>query len=155
MKRLHVHIAVDDLAANIRFYSALFGTGPTVEKDDYAKWQIDDPRVNFAISTRGRTPGLDHVGIQTEDEGELAEVRGRLEAAGVQGLAQEATTCCYARSDKYWTLDPQGIAWESFHTLGQAEVFGERPEEAGSNGACCTPDIPGQLEANPSTKCCG
>jgi len=151
MKRMHVHVAVDDLAANIRFYSALFGAEPSVLKDDYAKWRIDDPRVNFAISTRGRTPGLDHLGIQADEEGELDEVRGRLETAGIQGLAQEGTTCCYSQSDKYWTLDPQGIAWESFHTLGEAAVFGEHAEEA-SEGACCTPDL--SAGDNPN-QCCG
>ncbi len=155
MKRLHVHIAVDDLAANVDFYSALFGTEPSVLKGDYAKWRIEDPRVNFAISTRGRTPGLDHLGIQVDEEAELNEVRGRLESAGVRGLAQEGTTCCYAESDKYWTVDPQGIAWESFHTLAEAPVFGESPERAANEGACCTPDLSGAQSEGASGQCCG
>jgi catechol 2,3-dioxygenase-like lactoylglutathione lyase family enzyme len=135
MSRFHVHIAVEDLQRNIGFYSAVFGAPPTVLKDDYAKWQLDDPKINFAISTRGRRPGLDHVGIQAESDADLAAVRERLEAAGIQGLSQEGTTCCYARSDKYWTVDPQGIAWEAFHTLGSAPVFGDSLGEDAS--ACC------------------
>ncbi|MEJ2344602.1 MAG: ArsI/CadI family heavy metal resistance metalloenzyme [Gammaproteobacteria bacterium] len=143
MSRFHVHIAVDDLDRNVAFYSAVFGVDPSVVKADYAKWQLDDPRINFAISTRGRHPGLDHVGIQADSDAELAAVRQRLDAAGIQGLEQSATTCCYAESDKYWTVDPQGIAWETFHTLSEAPVFGESSEQAGDSGACCTPNLSG------------
>ncbi len=141
MSRLHVHIAVEQLDTNIAFYSALFGCEPTVTKPDYAKWDLADPAVNFAISTRSSKPGLDHVGIQAEDGDELQAIRRRLEQADINGMAQEGTTCCYARSDKYWTTDPQGIAWESFHTLESAAIFDERPDAEQNSGACCTPDL--------------
>ena len=141
MKRLHVHVAVNDLAQSLRFYSALFAAEPTVKKDDYAKWQLDDPRVNFAISTRGKTPGLDHLGIQAEDDAELEEIGSRLKQAEVPAMTQKNASCCYAKSDKYWTLDPQGIAWESFHTLDTIPVFGadtaSMPQER--KAACCAP----------------
>lgn len=140
MSRFHIHIAVDDLQRSVDFYSAVFGSEPSVVKDDYAKWALDDPRLNFAISTRGRKQGLDHIGLQAEDDAELQAIRQRLEAAGIQGLAQEATTCCYAESDKYWVQDPTGIAWESFHTLGSAPMFGEQAE-SGSQNACCAPKL--------------
>lgn len=142
MSRFHIHIAVDDLQRSVNFYSAVFGNQPTVLKDDYAKWALEDPRLNFAISTRGRNKGLDHIGLQAESDTELQTIRQRLEQAGIQGLAQEATTCCYAQSDKYWVQDPQGIAWESFHTLGSAPVFGEQAE-AEKASACCTPKLSG------------
>ncbi|CAD6557015.1 hypothetical protein LMG28727_06249 [Paraburkholderia kirstenboschensis] len=125
MKRFHIHVAVTDLTASIRFYSALFATEPTVVKDDYAKWMLDDPRVNFAISQRGAAPGLDHLGVQVETEAELAEMHGRLENAALPVDAQIGTACCYAESNKYWTVDPQGLAWESYHTLNNIPVFGE------------------------------
>jgi catechol 2,3-dioxygenase-like lactoylglutathione lyase family enzyme len=141
MKRFHVHVAVHDLQKSIRFYSTLFAAGPTVRKDDYAKWQLDDPRVNFAISTRGKKAGLDHLGIQAENGAELEEIGVRLAQADVALQPQKGASCCYAKSDKYWTLDPQGIAWESFHTLESVPVFGEdtaaRAEERKS--ACCAP----------------
>ncbi len=125
MKRLHVHVAVDDLAGSKRFYATLFGSEPTVVKDDYAKWMLDDPRVNFAISDRARAPGIDHLGIEVESGEELAELAGRLKAAGEVTRDQEATTCCYARSDKAWVDDPGGVRWETFHTLGDAVAYGE------------------------------
>src|SRR5688572_11209093 len=125
MKRLHVHVSVHDLQQSIRFYSALFAAEPTVRKDDYAKWMLDDPRVNFAISSRAKAAGLDHLGIQAEDEAELEEIGSRLAQADVAVMPQKGASCCYAKSDKYWTLDPQGIAWESFHTLESVPVFGE------------------------------
>ncbi|NRO99210.1 glyoxalase/bleomycin resistance/dioxygenase family protein [Paraburkholderia sp. NMBU_R16] len=142
MKRLHVHLAVEDLAASVRFYSALFASEPTVRKPDYAKWMLDDPRVNFAISQRGAVPGLDHLGIQVESEAELSEMHSRLEGAAMPVDAQPGTACCYARSDKYWTVDPQGIAWESYHTLSDIPTFGEpqrtsAPEAASDVAACC------------------
>jgi catechol 2,3-dioxygenase-like lactoylglutathione lyase family enzyme len=124
VKRLHVHVAVHDLEQSIRFYSALFATQPAVKKDDYAKWMLDDPRVNFAISTRGKKAGLDHLGIQAESSAELEEIGSRLAQADVSLLPQKGAACCYAKSDKYWTLDPQGIAWESFHTLDTVPVYG-------------------------------
>lgn len=142
MSRFHIHIAVDDLQRSVNFYSAVFGSEPSVLKDDYAKWALDDPNLNFAISTRGRAKGLDHIGLQAEDDAELQGIRARLEAAGIQGLAQEATTCCYAESDKYWVQDPTGLAWETFHTLGSAPMFGEQSEATGEN-ACCAPKLSG------------
>lgn len=141
MSRLHIHIAVDDMETNIAFYSAMFGTEPSVNKPDYAKWELEDPDVNFAVSTRADKPGLDHVGLQAKDETELKTIRLRLEAAGIKGMAQEGTTCCYAKSDKYWTIDPQGIAWEGFHTLESAAVYGERTEAEQRAGSCCTPNL--------------
>jgi catechol 2,3-dioxygenase-like lactoylglutathione lyase family enzyme len=141
MKRLHVHVVVHDLEQNIRFYSALFAAQPAVRKDDYAKWMLDDPRVNFAISTRGKKAGLDHLGIQAGDESELEEIGSRLAQADVSVLPQKGASCCYAKSDKYWTLDPQGIAWESFHTLDRMPVYGEdtRTRQAAPKEACCAP----------------
>lgn len=125
MKRLHVHVAVEDLAKSVSFYSTLFNAKPAVVKDDYAKWMLDDPRVNFAISDRARVTGVDHLGIQTETSEELAELSSRLKAAGEVTRDQEATTCCYAKSDKAWVNDPQGIRWETFHTFGEATTYGE------------------------------
>jgi catechol 2,3-dioxygenase-like lactoylglutathione lyase family enzyme len=141
MKRLHVHVAVHDLAQSVRFYSALFAAEPTVKKDDYAKWQLEDPRVNFAISTRGRKAGLDHLGIQAETETELEEIATRLAQADVATLPQKGASCCYAKSDKYWTLDPQGIAWESFHTLDLIPIFGAdtTSETKAKSSTCCAP----------------
>jgi hypothetical protein len=144
MKRFHIHVAVTDLAASIRFYSALFAAEPTVVKNDYAKWMLDDPRVNFAISQRGAAPGLDHLGVQVENEAELAEMHDRLERAALPVDTQMSTACCYAKSNKYWTVDPQGIAWESYHTLNDIPVFGEsrnaqNSAPASEVTACCAP----------------
>jgi hypothetical protein len=125
MKRLHVHVAVDDLAHSIGFYSALFAADPAVVKPDYAKWMLDDPRVNFAISTRGRPAGLDHLGIQVESESELQDVYARLHQAGGTVIKQGQTTCCYARSEKSWIDDPAGIAWETFYTTGESTNYGD------------------------------
>lgn len=141
MKRLHVHVAVEDLGKSISFYSTLFGAKPSVLKDDYAKWMLDDPRVNFAISNRVRAAGIDHLGIQVETTAELTELAGRLKAAGEVTLDQEATTCCYAKSDKAWVNDPSGVRWETFHTFGEATTYGEdepqvKIEEAAT---CCAP----------------
>jgi len=125
MKRLHVHVSVDDLAQSTRFYSTLFAAEPTVVKDDYVKWMLEDPRVNFAISTRpGRTAGISHLGIQAEDEPELAEVYDRLARAERPIVEAKATTCCYAQSDKQWIADPQGVAWETFFTYGESTTYG-------------------------------
>jgi catechol 2,3-dioxygenase-like lactoylglutathione lyase family enzyme len=148
MKRLHVHVSVDDLAQSIRFYSTLFATQPTVLKDDYAKWMLEDPRVNFAISTRAgnrpeRVAGISHLGIQVEDETELAEVYERLTRAERPTVEAKATTCCYARSDKQWIADPQGVPWETFFTYGEATVYGEgsldKLREATVRTGCCEP----------------
>ena len=143
MKRLHVHVGVHDLQQSIRFYSALFAAEPAVKKDDYAKWMLDDPRVNFAISTRAKKAGLDHLGIQAENGAELEEIGSRLAQADVSTLEQKGASCCYAKSDKYWTLDPQGIAWESFHTLDTVPVYGEDKRSKAERGepktSCCAP----------------
>ena len=144
MKRLHVHLRVTDLDASIRFYSGLFAAAPTVVKADYAKWMLDDPRVNFAISSRSNTAGLDHLGIQVESEAELAEMNQRLEAAHLPKQSQLGTACCYARSDKHWTVDPQGIAWESYHTLDSAPTFAGNDT---GDSACCAPS-PGTATLN-------
>ena len=142
MKRLHVHVAVDNLARSISFYSTLFGAEPVVLKDDYAKWMLDDPRVNFAISDRAAVAGVDHLGIQVESTVELAELAGRLKAAGEITRDQRATTCCYAESDKAWVNDPNGLRWETFFTFGQATAYGEDEPDAkvtASKAACCAP----------------
>lgn len=141
MKRLHVHVAVEDLPQSIRFYSALFAVQPGVVKADYAKWMLDDPRVNFAISTRGRQPGLDHLGIQVENSNELKEVYARLREAGGNVIEQGQTACCYAKSEKSWIDDPAGIAWETFLTTGESTTYGdgtgEREARMAKQAACC------------------
>ena len=145
MKRLHVHVAVDDLENSIGFYSVLFATEPTVRKPDYAKWMLEDPKVNFAISTRaGGATGLDHLGIQAETDGELRVLAARLKTAGEATRDEEAATCCYAQSNKSWVNDPSGLRWETFYTFGEAPVYGEdldaTPKVAPSscgNGSCC------------------
>ena len=140
MKRFHVHVAVDDLDANIRFYSSVFGTAPTVSKADYAKWMIEDPRISFAISKRGATAGLDHLGFQVDSDEELSALREQVAAAQIAALDQPDATCCYARSDKYWITDPQGIAWETYRTLGEAEIYGaDTRNDATERSACCSP----------------
>lgn len=124
MKRLHVHVAVDDLDRSIGFYSTLFAAAPSVTKPDYAKWMLDDPRVNFAISMRGTAAGVEHLGIQVEDAGELAEVYGRLANADAPVVEEGKTTCCYAKSEKSWITDPQGVVWETFLTEGESTSYG-------------------------------
>lgn len=151
MKRFHVHVAVDDLNRSIGFYSALFAAEPSVIKSDYAKWMLDDPRVNFAISTRGREPGLDHLGIQVENQTELYEVYGRLKAAGGTVIEQGQTTCCYAQSEKSWIDDPAGISWETFHTTGENISYGDGSGENEARVAhvksCCAPQVAAATEA--------
>jgi len=171
MKRLHVHVSVDDLAQSIRFYSTLFAAEPTVVKDDYAKWMLDDPRANFAISTRagnrpGIVAGISHLGIQVEDEGELTEVYDRLSRADRPIVEAKGTTCCYAQSDKQWIADPQGVPWETFFTYGEATVYGEgslaKLREANERAACdcCEPPFaelapePAAAEACCAPSCC-
>jgi hypothetical protein len=145
MKRLHVHVAVQDIPQSIGFYSALFATQPAVVKPDYAKWMLDDPRVNFAISTRGRQPGLDHLGIQVEDQSELQEVYGRLRNAGANVIEQGQTACCYTKSEKSWIEDPAGISWETFLTTGESITYGDGTGERiarvahEQQSACCAP----------------
>lgn len=152
MKRLHLHVAVDDLTQSIGFYSTLFGAEPSVVKTDYAKWMLEDPRVNFAISTRAEAAGLDHVGIQVDSPEELQELAGRLRAAGEVTRDEEAATCCYARSDKAWVHDPSGLSWETFYTFGEAPVYGEdQPPQAEPKSACCSPS---SKVAAPKPACC-
>jgi catechol 2,3-dioxygenase-like lactoylglutathione lyase family enzyme len=155
MKRFHVHVSVQDLAASIRFYSCVFGTRPSVEKPDYAKWMLEDPRVNFAISRRGATLGVNHLGIQVDSAEELTSLREQVAAADLQASDQIGANCCYARSDKYWVQDPQGIAWETFHTLGSIPVFGDHASVEDQN-ACCAPEAPvGFVSRSKSNACCG
>ena len=143
MKRLHVHVSVEDIERSIGFYSALFAAQPSLVKPDYAKWMLEDPRVNFAISTRGREVGLDHLGIQVENADELHEVYARLEQAGGNIIAQGQTACCYAQSEKSWIDDPAGIAWEAFHTTGESTDYGdgsgERVARVKHEKSCCAP----------------
>lgn len=176
MKRLHVHVRVADLDQSVGFYATLFGAQPTVRKDDYAKWMLDDPRVNFAISTiasrQGAEVGLDHLGVQAETEQELREIADRLKAADQTLLEQSDAACCYARSDKAWAIDPTGLRWETFHTTGEITTYGEDraatamskalagPTPAAS--ACCGPKVAAQqaqarTQAGPScsTNSCG
>ena len=157
MKRFHVHLHVDDLAKSIGFYSKLFAAEPSRVEADYAKWMLDDPRVNFAISTRGARPGIDHLGFQTDDAAELAALKARAEAADMALLDEGETTCCYARSEKHWVTDPQGIAWEHFHTLGNVPLFSEAAPTA-SSSACCAPTPRGKPVGIPvaaaKSSCC-
>lgn len=138
MKRFHVHIAVDNLPENISFYSALFGVEPSVSKADYAKWMLDDPFINFAISVRGAKPGLDHVGIQVDSEKALNEMNHRFAQADLPAVEQKNAQCCYSASNKYWTVDPQGIAWETFHSLAIIPTFGhDTPVPNKKTQSCC------------------
>jgi catechol 2,3-dioxygenase-like lactoylglutathione lyase family enzyme len=177
MKRLHVHVSVNDLAQSIQFYSTLFATEPTVVKDDYAKWMLEDPRVNFAISISGgahtgnvdigdraarRTAGLSHLGIQAEDETELAEIYERLARAEGPTVEAKNATCCYAKSDKQWIADPQGVPWETFFTYGESTVYGEGSlaklnevtEAACCAPSCCEPEAILQAAKQPETTAC-
>jgi lactoylglutathione lyase len=159
MKRFHIHTHVEDLQASIAFYSKLFGAEPARVESDYAKWMLEDPRLNFAISTRGQKPGIDHLGFQTDTEEELAELKARAEAADLALQDEGATTCCYARSDKHWITDPQGIAWEHFHTLADIPVFSEKeqaaPSPAAQAAACCAPrGKPVGIPVKAGSSCC-
>jgi catechol 2,3-dioxygenase-like lactoylglutathione lyase family enzyme len=160
MKRLHVHVSVNDLAASIRFYQTLFGAEPAVTKPDYAKWMLEDPRVNFAISTHRQPVGVNHLGLQVDTDEELRDMRAQLEAADSRMLEESEQPCCYAKSDKYWVTDPTGIAWETFHTLGSIPVYGEDtavfdhgasivPVE-NSAAQCCVP----AQRLEPAAACC-
>ena len=172
MKRFHIHVHVDDLAKSIGFYSKLFAAEPARIEGDYAKWMLEDPRINFAISTRGSKTGIDHLGFQADDPAELAALKARAEAADMALLDEGETSCCYARSEKHWVTDPQGIAWEHFHTLGDIPVFSEgrrsdaeaaccapeaRPATTAESPACCTPAPRGKaigIAVKSSTSCC-
>lgn len=154
MKRFHVHLHVDDLAKSVAFYSKLFAIEPARLEGDYAKWMLQDPPVNFAISTRGSQPGIDHLGIQTDDPEELAAMKARAEAADMALLNEGETTCCYARSEKHWVTDPQGIAWEHFHTLGDIPVFNEAAARAPTGSACCAPTLTEAAASTEPAACC-
>jgi len=158
MKRFHVHLHVNDLAASIGFYSKLFAAAPTRVEGDYAKWMLDDPRLNFAISTRGAKSGVDHLGFQADDEAELAQLRQRAEAADRSVLDEGVTTCCYARSEKHWVTDPQGVAWEHFHTLANIPVFNEASAATGGATGCCAPSdgkTASAVKRAQTAGCCG
>jgi catechol 2,3-dioxygenase-like lactoylglutathione lyase family enzyme len=157
MKRFHVHLGVPDLNASIRFYTGLFGMAPSVRKDDYAKWMLDDPRVNFAISHRGRASGLNHLGLQAESADELAAIRSQFEAADASAtLAEPNAQCCYAKGDKHWVTDPQGIAWEAFHTLETIPMFGVDEPTLQATAECCSPQPapPAKSCATKTMSCC-
>jgi catechol 2,3-dioxygenase-like lactoylglutathione lyase family enzyme len=160
MKRLHIHVSVKDLSASIRFYQTLFGAEPAITQPDYAKWMLEDPRVNFAISTNRQPVGINHLGFQMDTDEELRGMRARLVAADARMIEESEQPCCYAKSDKYWVTDPTGIAWETFHTLGSIPVYGEVtavfdhgappvPVEA-SGSQCCVP----APKAQPTASCC-
>ncbi len=151
MKRLHVNVSVTDLDASIGFYNSLFDAEPTVHKADYAKWMLEDPQVNFAITTRGDNKGIDHLGIQVENETELTEVYARLQTAGAPVIEEGETTCCYANSEKSWIFDPQGIAWETFLTRGESPVYGSDViKSIEADNACCAP----RQKASADSGCC-
>ena len=161
MNRFHVHLHVADLEPNIHFYSQLFAAEPAVRKADYAKWMLEDPRINFAISTgKSDERGIAHLGLQAETRDELAAIGARLQAADAVTLAETATTCCYARSDKFWAEDPQGVRWETFHTHGEATSY-YAPDAATPTASCCTPDTaqgvccPPKPELAVDAPCCG
>jgi catechol 2,3-dioxygenase-like lactoylglutathione lyase family enzyme len=142
MKRFHVHVAVNDIDESVRFYSRVFGAEPTVLKPDYAKWMVEDPRLNFAISARGSRPGINHLGVQVDTDDELQGMRDQLAAADAGLVAEVGANCCYAKSDKYWVTDPQGIAWETYHSLGAIPMFGadsEPHDELAAASGCCAP----------------
>lgn len=150
MKRFHIHIAVKDLDQSVQFYSTLFGAKPVKLKDDYAKWMLEDPRLNFAISTRGDDVGVNHLGIQVENEGELEEITTRLKDADMGIFDEGETTCCYAKSNKAWVKDPAGVPWEAYQNMADVEVFGETENPRGdTDSSCCVP------EEDESSSCCG
>jgi len=157
MNRFHVHVNVASLDESLAFYTRLFGAEPSVIKPDYAKWMLEDPRVNFAISQRERGAGVDHLGIQTEDTAALEQIGARLKAADAVRLTEVGTTCCYAQSDKYWTQDPQGLRWETFHTYGEATTYfapdsvAAVPSETAAADSCCTPSP----QPAAAAACCG
>jgi catechol 2,3-dioxygenase-like lactoylglutathione lyase family enzyme len=164
MKRFHVHVAVSDLKQSTQFYSAMFGMAPTVLKADYAKWMLDDPRVNFAISERANAAGLNHLGFQAESDDELEEIHTRLKSADAAITAERGANCCYAKSDKYWVQDPSGIAWESFRSLSTIPFYGDQSHKGGADAegsvgeacgatTCCTPSVE-RDKATTAKGCC-
>lgn len=160
MKRFHVHVAVEDVKSSIEFYSHLFAAAPSVEKHDYAKWMLEDPRVNFAISARGVKPGVEHLGIQVESESELATVYERLKNLDGPVLEEGKTACCYVQSEKSWVNDPAGVPWEVFHTFGESTVYGGGPlqpqsEAVDVSSGCCGPAIAAPQPKPQAAACCG
>lgn len=159
MKRMHVHVGVKNLDESVRFYNALFGAEPAKLKPDYAKWMLEDPRLNFAISTRSGKTGLDHMGLQVDDADELNALRDQMSAANVSTHGDGETTCCYAKSEKSWVEDPNGVAWEAYHTMGDAQIYSGG--DAMAEGACCTPETQQGACCSPKPKpavaaaCCG
>ena len=156
MNRFHLHIGVDHLEEAIVFYSKLFGADPVKRKSDYAKWMLEDPRVNLAISTRSSKKGVDHLGIQVEEEQELADIRQRIKAGNLLGAEEGETLCCYAKSDKSWVLDPAGVPWEAYRTMEDAEIFS--PHSSQMDTACCEPALmvgsDSNTPAQKSNPCC-
>lgn len=148
MKRFHIHVGVKNLEESVQFYSTLFGEKPSKLKEDYAKWMLEDPKVNFAISTRTNTNGVDHLGIQVEEASELSEIKERLKRADLKIFGEGEATCCYAESDKAWVQDPSGLPWETYQTMADAELFSGKPKTEGTN-ACCAPATSPQ-----KTSCC-
>ena len=147
MKRFHIHVGVKDIQKSVQFYSTLFGQKPVKLKNDYAKWMLDDPKLNFAISTLSGEEGVDHLGIQVEDSGELSEITNRLKSADLGVYDEGETTCCYAESNKAWAKDPSGIAWETYQNMADVEVYGDRSDLT-EGESCCAPD-------SSETSCCG
>lgn len=147
MKRLHIHVGVTDLEKSVEFYSTLFGQKPVKLKNDYAKWLIDDPSVNFAISTQSQEVGVNHLGIQVETPAELAEITGRLKKADLGVYDEGETTCCYSQSNKAWVSDPAGVPWETYQNMADVEVY-SRPKTEDSGASCCVPN-------ESETSCCG
>jgi catechol 2,3-dioxygenase-like lactoylglutathione lyase family enzyme len=158
MKRFHVHVAVNDLEQGIAFYSQLFAAEPTVRKADYAKWMVDDPRINFAISARGAQPGVNHLGFQLDSDEEFRAMRDRLARADAGLVEDMGANCCYAKSDKVWVTDPAGVAWETYHTLGSIPVFGApATQDAPAATACCAPapaTVAAKIPVKSPTRCC-
>ena len=154
MARMHIHISVDDLDCSIDFYSTIFGTKPTTQKTDYAKWLLDNPSINFAISSRGFKPGIEHIGIQAENEDEMSDIRSRLEQGAIETFDDGQTVCCYAESDKSWIRDPSGIPWETYFTMKEAQFFSEHDTEP-SGSSCCSPDsVEAKNDGSPKSGCC-
>ena len=159
MKRMHIHVGVKNIEESVRFYNALFGAEPAKLKPDYAKWMLEDPHLNFAISTRAKKTGLDHMGLQVDDSDELNALREQMSAANISTHSDGETTCCYAKSEKSWVEDPNGIAWEAYHTMEDAQIFSG--DNVVSEGACCTPETPQgvccapKAELLPAAACCG
>lgn len=157
MKRMHIHVGVINIDESVQFYSALFGVAPAKLKTDYAKWMLDDPRINFAISTRTGKTGVDHMGLQVDDASELNALRAQMSAANISTHNDGETTCCYSKSEKSWVEDPNGIAWEAYHTMEDAQIFSH--SDATPSSACCAPETKSQVacsmpSSDKKSRCC-